>query len=72
MSEGFGQAVCRVSIQKCCNGLRHPPSVDLPCMFCGRAENNIERYREKTMYAEHDLMLHYYCLLLSNGIWRRT
>ncbi|KAM9294460.1 G2/M phase-specific E3 ubiquitin-protein ligase [Gastrophryne carolinensis] len=48
-----------------------PSSSDLPCMLCGRAENCIEKYGEKKTYAEHGLTLHYYCLLLSSGIWQR-
>ncbi|XP_077320918.1 G2/M phase-specific E3 ubiquitin-protein ligase [Lithobates pipiens] len=47
------------------------PSKDLPCMLCGRTENCIEKYGEKKTYAEHNLTLHYYCLLLSSGIWQR-
>ncbi|XP_018409660.1 PREDICTED: G2/M phase-specific E3 ubiquitin-protein ligase [Nanorana parkeri] len=40
-------------------------------MLCGRTENCIEKYGEKHTYAEHNLTLHYYCLLLSSGIWQR-
>ncbi|XP_068109982.1 G2/M phase-specific E3 ubiquitin-protein ligase isoform X2 [Hyperolius riggenbachi] len=41
------------------------------CMLCGRTENCTEKYGEKKTYAEHNLTLHYYCLLLSSGIWQR-
>ncbi|XP_075049614.1 G2/M phase-specific E3 ubiquitin-protein ligase isoform X2 [Mixophyes fleayi] len=44
---------------------------NLPCMLCGRADDCIEKYGEKKTYEEHDLTLHYYCLLLSSGIWQR-
>nr|DBA14090.1 TPA: hypothetical protein GDO54_005105 [Pyxicephalus adspersus] len=47
------------------------PPIDLPCMLCGRTENCIEKYGEKKTYPEHNLTLHYYCLLLSSGIWQR-
>uniref|UniRef100_F6PX02 G2/M-phase-specific E3 ubiquitin protein ligase n=1 Tax=Xenopus tropicalis TaxID=8364 RepID=F6PX02_XENTR len=30
-----------------------------------------EKFGEKKTYPEHDLTLHYYCLLLSSGIWQR-
>ncbi|KAG8560625.1 hypothetical protein GDO81_015052 [Engystomops pustulosus] len=43
----------------------------LPCMLCGRTEDCIEKYGEKKTYREHNLTLHYYCLLLSSGIWQR-
>ncbi|KAM5129182.1 G2/M phase-specific E3 ubiquitin-protein ligase [Mantella aurantiaca] len=47
------------------------PSKALPCMLCGRTEDCIEKYGEKKTYAEHNLTLHYYCLVLSSGIWQR-
>ncbi|KAG9480951.1 hypothetical protein GDO78_010294, partial [Eleutherodactylus coqui] len=46
-------------------------TVDLPCMLCGRKDDCIEKYGEKKTYKEHSLTLHYYCLLLSSGIWQR-
>lgn len=33
------------------------------CMLCGRTENCVEKYGEKKTYAEHNLTLHYYCLV---------
>ncbi|KAM3918636.1 G2/M phase-specific E3 ubiquitin-protein ligase [Leptodactylus fuscus] len=41
------------------------------CMLCGRTDDCIEKYGEKKTYPEHNLTLHYYCLLLSSGIWQR-
>ncbi|XP_069805526.1 G2/M phase-specific E3 ubiquitin-protein ligase [Dendropsophus ebraccatus] len=43
----------------------------LACMLCGRTDDCTEKYGEKKTYKEHDLTLHYYCLLLSSGIWQR-
>ncbi|XP_073495150.1 G2/M phase-specific E3 ubiquitin-protein ligase isoform X2 [Phyllobates terribilis] len=42
----------------------------LPCILCGRRDDCTEKYGEKT-YVEQNLTLHYYCLLLSSGIWQR-
>ncbi|XP_069586352.1 G2/M phase-specific E3 ubiquitin-protein ligase [Ranitomeya imitator] len=43
----------------------------LPCILCGRRDDCTEKYGEKKTYVEHKLTLHYYCLLLSSGIWQR-
>ncbi|XP_078515543.1 G2/M phase-specific E3 ubiquitin-protein ligase [Lissotriton helveticus] len=44
---------------------------NLPCVLCGRTEDCPEKYGEKKTYPEENLTLHYYCLLLSSGIWQR-
>ncbi|XP_063804223.1 G2/M phase-specific E3 ubiquitin-protein ligase isoform X2 [Pseudophryne corroboree] len=41
------------------------------CMLCGRPDDCIEKYGEKITSEEHKLTLHYYCLILSSGIWQR-
>ncbi|KAM4663992.1 G2/M phase-specific E3 ubiquitin-protein ligase [Discoglossus pictus] len=46
-------------------------SQNLPCALCGRQEDRPEKYGEKKTYREHDLTLHYCCLLVSSGIWQR-
>ncbi|XP_044128434.1 G2/M phase-specific E3 ubiquitin-protein ligase isoform X2 [Bufo gargarizans] len=46
-------------------------AMSLPCMLCGRNDDCTEKYGEKKTYKEHNLTLHYYCLLLSSGIWQR-
>ncbi|KAG8449603.1 hypothetical protein GDO86_016301 [Hymenochirus boettgeri] len=46
-------------------------TTNLPCMFCGCVDDCAEKFGEKKNYPEHDLTLHYYCLLLSSGIWQR-
>ncbi|OCT64766.1 G2/M phase-specific E3 ubiquitin-protein ligase isoform X2 [Xenopus laevis] len=51
--------------------IRLQSSNKLPCMFCGLSDDCTERFGEKKTYPEHDLTLHYYCLLLSSGIWQR-
>ncbi|KAM4690079.1 G2/M phase-specific E3 ubiquitin-protein ligase [Rhinophrynus dorsalis] len=42
-----------------------------PCVLCGRQDDCNEKFGEKKTYSEHDMTLHYYCLLLSSGIWQR-
>ncbi|XP_053553914.1 G2/M phase-specific E3 ubiquitin-protein ligase [Bombina bombina] len=46
-------------------------SQSLPCVLCGRQDDCPEKFGEKKTYSEHDLTLHYYCLLMSSGIWQR-
>ncbi|XP_029454866.1 G2/M phase-specific E3 ubiquitin-protein ligase [Rhinatrema bivittatum] len=41
------------------------------CVFCQRRDDCPEKYGEKKTYKEHNLTLHYYCLLMSSGIWQR-
>ncbi|NXI45044.1 G2E3 ligase, partial [Galbula dea] len=43
----------------------------LSCVFCGRIDNCPEKYGEKRTYVEYNLTVHYYCLLMSSGIWQR-
>ncbi|XP_069494602.1 G2/M phase-specific E3 ubiquitin-protein ligase [Ambystoma mexicanum] len=47
------------------------PLESLPCDFCGRRDDCPEKYGEKKTYHEDKLTLHYYCLLLSSGIYQR-
>lgn len=42
-----------------------------PCVLCGWTDNCPEKYGEKKTYVEHNLTVHYYCLLMSSGIWQR-
>ncbi|KAM4014612.1 G2/M phase-specific E3 ubiquitin-protein ligase isoform 1-T2 [Anomaloglossus baeobatrachus] len=46
-------------------------TMSLPCVLCGRRDDCPEKYGEKKTYVEHNLTLHYNCLLLSSGIWQR-
>ncbi|OPJ83136.1 G2/M phase-specific E3 ubiquitin-protein ligase [Patagioenas fasciata monilis] len=41
------------------------------CVLCGRTDDCPEKYGEKKTYVEHNLTVHYYCLLMSSGIWQR-
>nr|XP_033809342.1 G2/M phase-specific E3 ubiquitin-protein ligase [Geotrypetes seraphini]XP_033809343.1 G2/M phase-specific E3 ubiquitin-protein ligase [Geotrypetes seraphini] len=41
------------------------------CAFCQRKDDCPEKYGEKKIYNEHNITLHYYCLLMSSGIWQR-
>ncbi|NXX91856.1 G2E3 ligase, partial [Centropus bengalensis] len=41
------------------------------CVLCGRTEDCPEKYGEKKTYVEYNLTVHYYCLLMSSGIWQR-
>ncbi|NXY44373.1 G2E3 ligase, partial [Ceuthmochares aereus] len=41
------------------------------CVLCGRTDDCPEKYGEKKTYVEYDLTVHYYCLLMSSGIWQR-
>ncbi|NWZ18310.1 G2E3 ligase, partial [Asarcornis scutulata] len=42
-----------------------------PCVLCGWTDNCPEKYGEKKTYVEQNLTVHYYCLLMSSGIWQR-
>ncbi|KAM8921247.1 G2/M phase-specific E3 ubiquitin-protein ligase [Pelodytes ibericus] len=53
------------------NPTGHSSSESPSCMLCGRQDDCPETYGEKKTYSEHDLTLHYNCLLLSSGIWQR-
>ncbi|XP_059675684.1 G2/M phase-specific E3 ubiquitin-protein ligase [Gavia stellata] len=41
------------------------------CVLCGRTDDCPEKYGEKRTYVEYNLTVHYYCLLMSSGIWQR-
>ncbi|XP_071602300.1 G2/M phase-specific E3 ubiquitin-protein ligase isoform X2 [Heliangelus exortis] len=41
------------------------------CVLCGRTDDCPEKYGEKRTYKKHNLTVHYYCLLMSSGIWQR-
>ncbi|NXG20360.1 G2E3 ligase, partial [Grallaria varia] len=41
------------------------------CVLCGRTDDCPEKYGEKKSYVEYNLTVHYYCLLMSSGIWQR-
>ncbi|KFP69815.1 G2/M phase-specific E3 ubiquitin-protein ligase, partial [Acanthisitta chloris] len=41
------------------------------CVLCGRTDDCPEKYGEKKTYVKYKLTFHYYCLLLSSGIWQR-
>ncbi|XP_030050544.1 G2/M phase-specific E3 ubiquitin-protein ligase-like [Microcaecilia unicolor] len=40
------------------------------CGLCGKTDNNIEKYGEKLTDKETNLSVHYYCLILSSGLWQ--
>ncbi|XP_043914562.1 G2/M phase-specific E3 ubiquitin-protein ligase-like [Protopterus annectens] len=46
-------------------------TTDLACRFCGRTENEEEKYGEKLVDKESSLAVHYYCLILSSGLWQQ-
>ncbi|KFQ21211.1 G2/M phase-specific E3 ubiquitin-protein ligase, partial [Mesitornis unicolor] len=41
------------------------------CVLCGWTDDCPEKYGEKKTYVEYHLTVHYYCLLMSSGIWQR-
>ncbi|XP_039393989.1 G2/M phase-specific E3 ubiquitin-protein ligase isoform X1 [Mauremys reevesii] len=41
------------------------------CVLCQRTDDCPEKYGEKRTYKEYNLTVHYYCLLMSSGIWQR-
>ncbi|XP_056201315.1 G2/M phase-specific E3 ubiquitin-protein ligase [Falco biarmicus] len=41
------------------------------CVLCGRPDDCPKKYGEKKTYAEYNLTVHNYCLLMSSGIWQR-
>ncbi|XP_064411857.1 G2/M phase-specific E3 ubiquitin-protein ligase isoform X2 [Latimeria chalumnae] len=43
---------------------------ELGCKLCGRAENNVEKYGEKLVDTNRNLIVHYNCLILSSGLWQ--
>ncbi|KAJ7344913.1 hypothetical protein JRQ81_000863 [Phrynocephalus forsythii] len=44
---------------------------NMPCGFCQRADNCPEKYGERRSYEDYNLTVHYYCVLMSSGIWQR-
>nr|XP_033795664.1 G2/M phase-specific E3 ubiquitin-protein ligase-like isoform X2 [Geotrypetes seraphini]XP_033795665.1 G2/M phase-specific E3 ubiquitin-protein ligase-like isoform X2 [Geotrypetes seraphini] len=40
------------------------------CGLCGRTDNNIEKYGERLTDKKTNLSVHYYCLILSSGLWQ--
>ncbi|NP_001003822.1 G2/M phase-specific E3 ubiquitin-protein ligase [Danio rerio] len=44
---------------------------DLICCLCKRSENNKEKYGEKVHLEQHNLAVHFFCLLMSSGICQR-
>ncbi|XP_071414100.1 G2/M phase-specific E3 ubiquitin-protein ligase isoform X1 [Pithys albifrons albifrons] len=51
-----------------------PNNFDIPstvCVLCGRTDDCPEKYGDKKTYVEYNLTVHYYCLLMSSGIWQR-
>ncbi|XP_025907567.1 G2/M phase-specific E3 ubiquitin-protein ligase [Nothoprocta perdicaria] len=53
------------------NENRHFNVQSPPCVLCGRTDDCPEKYGEKSTYVEYNLTVHYYCLLMSSGIWQR-
>ncbi|KFU86787.1 G2/M phase-specific E3 ubiquitin-protein ligase, partial [Chaetura pelagica] len=41
------------------------------CVLCAQTDDCPEKYGEKRTYVEYKLTVHYYCLLMSSGIWQR-
>ncbi|NXO02024.1 G2E3 ligase, partial [Rhinopomastus cyanomelas] len=41
------------------------------CVLCGRMDDCPEKYGEKRTNGTYNLTVHYYCLLMSSGIWQR-
>ncbi|KTG47371.1 hypothetical protein cypCar_00012387 [Cyprinus carpio] len=44
---------------------------DLICSLCKRCDDNPEKYGEKITLQQHNLTVHYFCLLMSSGICQR-
>ncbi|KAF7251753.1 G2/M phase-specific E3 ubiquitin-protein ligase [Varanus komodoensis] len=45
--------------------------LNMSCEFCQRADECPEKYGEKRTYEDYNLTVHYYCVLMSSGIWQR-
>ncbi|NXU47767.1 G2E3 ligase, partial [Turnix velox] len=41
------------------------------CILCRRTDDCPEKYGEKRTHVAYNLTVHYYCLLMSSGIWQR-
>ncbi|KAM5235719.1 G2/M phase-specific E3 ubiquitin-protein ligase [Ctenodactylus gundi] len=46
-------------------------SQNLACVFCRKSEDCPNKYGEKKTKEKWNLTVHYYCLLMSSGIWQR-
>ncbi|XP_055989585.1 G2/M phase-specific E3 ubiquitin-protein ligase isoform X1 [Sorex fumeus] len=46
-------------------------SQNLACVFCRKNEDCPNKYGEKKINEKWNLAVHYYCLLMSSGIWQR-
>ncbi|KAM4694241.1 PHD finger protein 7-like [Discoglossus pictus] len=40
------------------------------CALCGRVEDDLEKYGERLIDMKSKLSVHYYCLILSSGLWQ--
>ncbi|KAL1789820.1 G2 M phase-specific E3 ubiquitin-protein ligase isoform X1, partial [Sigmodon hispidus] len=43
----------------------------LACVFCRKTDDCPNKYGEKKTYEKWNFSVHYYCLLMSSGIWQR-
>ncbi|XP_040599066.1 G2/M phase-specific E3 ubiquitin-protein ligase isoform X1 [Mesocricetus auratus] len=46
-------------------------SQNLACIFCRKDDDCPNKYGEKKTYEKWNFSVHYYCLLMSSGIWQR-
>uniref|UniRef100_A0A8C2M7I7 G2/M-phase specific E3 ubiquitin ligase n=1 Tax=Cricetulus griseus TaxID=10029 RepID=A0A8C2M7I7_CRIGR len=46
-------------------------SKNLACIFCRKNDDCPNKYGEKKTYEKWNFSVHYYCLLMSSGIWQR-
>ncbi|XP_059135626.1 G2/M phase-specific E3 ubiquitin-protein ligase isoform X3 [Peromyscus eremicus] len=46
-------------------------SKSLACVFCRKNDDCPNKYGEKKTYEKWNFSVHYYCLLMSSGIWQR-
>ncbi|NP_001161436.1 G2/M phase-specific E3 ubiquitin-protein ligase isoform 3 [Mus musculus] len=46
-------------------------SQSLACVFCRKNDDCPNKYGEKKTYEKWNFSVHYYCLLMSSGIWQR-
>ncbi|XP_020644109.3 G2/M phase-specific E3 ubiquitin-protein ligase [Pogona vitticeps] len=44
---------------------------NVACEFCQRADDCPEKYGERRTYKDYNITVHYYCVLMSSGIWQR-
>ncbi|CAO2586241.1 G2/M phase-specific E3 ubiquitin-protein ligase, partial [Lemmus lemmus] len=48
-----------------------PTFLLLACIFCRKTDDCPNKYGEKKTYEKWNFSVHYYCLLMSSGIWQR-